>query len=61
MLCYNIKRYKYELDGNDHRRLINSKALNGMHNNVLLWQIMISNTGSKRVNENVRIFCTYNQ
>ena len=28
------------------------KALNGLHNNVLLGQIMISSTRSKRVNEN---------
>ena len=29
------------------------KVLNGVHNNVLLGQIMISNSKSKRVNENI--------
>ena len=36
-------------------------ALNGMHNNVLLGQITISNTRSKRVNENITTYCTHNQ
>ena len=27
--------------------------LNGLHNNILLGQIMISNTRNKRVNENI--------
>ena len=31
-------------------------AFNGLHNNVLLGQIMISNTRSKRVNENIKHF-----
>ena len=37
------------------------KALNGLHNNVLLGQITISNTRSKRVNENITATCTHNQ
>ena len=38
--------------GNYHGRLI-GMALNGLHSNVLLGQITISNTRSKRVNENI--------
>ena len=43
--------------GNYHGRLI-GKALNGLHSNVLLGQITISNTRSKRVNENITRQCT---
>ena len=32
------------------------KALNGLYNNVLLGQKTISNTSSKRVNENIKHF-----
>ena len=46
--------------GNYHGRLI-GKALNGLHSNVLLGQITISNTRSKRVNENIATSCTHNQ
>ena len=35
------------------------KALNGLHNNVLLGQIMISNTKSKRVNENIKTHANF--
>ena len=48
------------LNGNYHGRLI-GKALNGLHNNVLLGQITISNTRIKRVNENITATCTHNQ
>ena len=50
-LRYNIKYSNY------HGRLI-GKALNGLHSNVLLGPITISNTRSKRVNA---ISCTHNQ
>ena len=40
---------------NFHGRLI-GKALNGLYGNVLLGQITISNTRSKRVNENIKQF-----
>ena len=43
--------------GNYHGRLI-GKALNGLHSNVLLGQLTISNTRSKRVNENIATICT---
>ena len=46
--------------GNYHGRLI-GKALNGLHSNVLLGQITIKNTRSKRVNENIATSCTHNQ
>ena len=46
--------------GNYHGRLID-KALNDLHINVLLGQITISNTRSKRVNENIATSCTHNQ
>ena len=46
--------------GNYHGRLI-GKALNGLHSNVLLGQITISNTRSKRVNENITTCCTHSQ
>ena len=46
--------------GNYHGRLI-GKALNGLHSNVLLGQITISKTRSKRVNENITRICTLNQ
>ena len=42
------------LSSNYHWRLI-GKALNGLHNNVLLGQITITNTRSKRVNENNKV------
>ena len=46
--------------GNYHGRLIGN-AHNGLHSNVLLGQIMISNTRSKRVNENIATSCTHHQ
>ena len=46
--------------GTYHGRLI-GKVLNGLHSNVLLGQIMISNTKSKRFNENIATTCTHNQ
>ena len=46
--------------GNYQGRLI-GKALNGLHSNVLLRQITISNTRSKRVNENITTCCTHSQ
>ena len=46
--------------GNYHGRLI-GKALNGLHSNVLLGQITISNTRSKRVNEIITTCCTHSQ
>ena len=46
--------YNVLLNGNYHGRLI-CKALNGLHNNVLLGQITISNTRNKRVKSIVHI------
>ena len=52
---YTIIKY-----GNYHGRLI-GKAPNGLHSNVLLRQITISNTRNKRVNENITTCCTHSQ
>ena len=57
---YTLYYYKVKLNVNYHGRLI-GKALNGLDSNVLLGQIMISNTRSKRVNENIATTCTHNQ
>ena len=46
--------------GNYYGGLI-GKALNGLHSNVLLGQITISKTRSKRVNENIAIKSQYMQ
>ena len=46
-----------QINGNYHGRLI-GKALNGLHSNVLLGQITISKTRTKRVNENIATTCT---
>ena len=57
---YGFTLYYYKVRYNYHGRLI-GKVLNGLHSNVLLGQITISKTRSKRINENIATSCTLNQ